>query len=64
MLTANNYIFRPLTCHCKVVHTMKRAWGLYNYDVTEVTLYILQPQHFSLCVQPDDDLLKAETCSC
>jgi len=43
MLKAKNYMFRPLTGHHQVVHTMKRAWGLYNYDVTEITLYIVQP---------------------
>jgi hypothetical protein len=31
---------------------------------TEVTLYIVQPQLFSLRVQPDNSLLEAETCSC
>jgi len=46
MVTANNYMFRPLTGHQQVVHLMKN------------------PQPFSLDMQPDDDLLEAETCSC
>jgi hypothetical protein len=51
MVTANNYMFRPLTSHQKVVHTMKR-----------VVLY--SPQPFPLDIQPDDGLLESETCSC
>ena len=78
MVTANNYMFRPLTGHHQVVYTMKRVEGaLYNVQCnyrlitksrhqTVVTLYIVQPppQPFSLCVQPADGLLEAETCSC
>ena len=30
MVTANNYMFRPLTGHHQVVHPMKRVGGLYN----------------------------------
>jgi hypothetical protein len=35
-------------------------------QITEVTLYIVQPppNPFSFVVQPDDGLLEAETCSC
>ena len=51
MVTANNYMFRPLIGHYQVVHLMKRGCILYS------------PQPFSLDVQPDDDLLGAETCS-
>ena len=61
MVTANNYMFRPLTGHHQVVHLMKRVEGCTMYNVT-VTLY--SPQPFSLGVQPDDGLLEAETCSC
>ena len=47
MVTANNYMFRPLTGHHQVVHPMKRARGCTIYNVTsvglEVTLYIVQP---------------------
>jgi len=27
MVTANNYVFQPLTGHHQVVHPMKRVWG-------------------------------------
>ena len=30
MVTANNYMFRPLTGHHQVVHPIKRLGGLYN----------------------------------
>jgi len=30
MVTANNYMFQPLTDHHQVVHPVKRGWGLYN----------------------------------
>ena len=30
MVTANNYMFRPLTGHRQVVHPMKMVGGLYN----------------------------------
>jgi len=36
MVTANNYVFRPLTGHHQFVHLMKTA---------EVTLYIVQPSN-------------------
>ena len=29
MVTANNYVFRPVTGHHHV-HPIKRGWGLYN----------------------------------
>jgi len=62
MVTAN-YMFRPLTGHHQVVHTMKRVGGctMYNENL-HCTFY--SPQPFSLDVQPDDGLLEAETCSC
>jgi hypothetical protein len=28
MVTANNYMFWPLTGHHQVVHRMKRGWGV------------------------------------
>ena len=60
MVTANNYMFRPLTGHHQVVHKLKRVRGLTIYN-----MYILQPPKlFSLDVLPDDGLLEAETCSC
>jgi len=47
MVTANNYMFRPLTGHHQVVHTMKRVGGCTVYNVTSVwwhvTLCIVQP---------------------
>ena len=47
VVTANNYMFRPLTCHHQVVHPMKRVGGCTIYNVTsnptDVTLYIVQP---------------------
>ena len=61
MVTPNNYMFRPLTDHHQVVHSMKRFEGCTMYNV-HFTLY--SPQPFSLNVQPDDGLLEAETCSC
>ena len=30
VVTANNYMFRPLTGHHQVVQQMERGWGLYN----------------------------------
>jgi len=33
MVTANNYMFRPLTGHHQVVHPMKRGWGAVQYTV-------------------------------
>jgi len=34
MVTANNYMFRPLTGHHQVVHPMKRVGGCTIYNVT------------------------------
>jgi hypothetical protein len=39
VVTANNYMLRPLTGHHQVVHPKKRGWGCTIY-----TLYIVQPQ--------------------
>ena len=39
MVTANNYMFRPLKGHHQVVHLMKRV----EDRQSEVTLYIVQP---------------------
>jgi hypothetical protein len=36
MVTANNYMFRPLTDHHQVVHTKKRAEGCTIYNVTSI----------------------------
>ena len=36
MVTANNYMFRPLTGHHQVVHPMKRGWGCTIYNVISV----------------------------
>jgi len=36
MVTANNYMFRPLTGHHQDVHLMKRAEGCTIYNVTTV----------------------------
>ena len=33
MVTANNYMFRPLTGHHHVVHPMKRCWGAVQYTM-------------------------------
>ena len=67
MVTANNYMFRPLTGHHQVVHLMKSAEGCTIYNVTfrqKLHCILYSPQHFSLDVQPDDGLLEAETRSC
>ena len=34
MVTANNYMFRPLTGHHQVVHPMKTVGGCTIYSVT------------------------------
>jgi len=34
IVTANNYMFRPLTGHHQVVHTMKRVGGCTVYNIT------------------------------
>jgi hypothetical protein len=50
MVTANSYMFRPLTGHHQVVHPMKKGCS---------------PQiPFLLDEHPDDGLLEAETWSC
>jgi hypothetical protein len=36
MVTANNYMFRPLTSHHQFVHLMKRVEGCTIYNVTSV----------------------------
>ena len=36
MVTANNYMFRPLPGHHQVVHLVKRAEGCTIYNVTSV----------------------------
>jgi len=36
MVTANNYMFRPLTGHHQVVHSMKMVEGCTIYNVTSV----------------------------
>ena len=62
MVTPNSYMFRPLTGHHQVVHLMKTVGGCKMCNVnSHCTLY--SPQPFSLCVQPDDGLSEAETCS-
>ena len=61
MVTANNYMFRPLTGHLQDVHLVKRAEDCTIYNVYCI---FYSPQPFSLDVQTDDGLLKAETCSC
>ena len=54
MVTANNYMFRPLTGHHQVVHLVKdRSYIVYS-----------TAPPLSLDVQPDDGLLEAETCIC
>ena len=68
MVTANNYMFRPLIGHHQVVIPMKRVEGCTIYNVTcvrqKLHCILYSPQPFSLDVQPDDGLLEAETCSC
>ena len=36
MVTANNYMFRPLTGHDQLVHPMKRVGGCTIYIVTSI----------------------------
>jgi hypothetical protein len=60
MVTANNYMFRPLTGHHQVVQPIKMGKGLTIYKM----YIVLPPKPFSLDVQPDVGLLEAETCSC
>jgi len=67
MVTANNYMFRPLNgLSSGCTSNEKGLGGCTIYNVTSLcTLYIVQsPNPFSLDVQPDDSLLEAETCSC
>jgi len=59
MVTANNYMFQPLTGHHWVVHPMKRGVGGHAiYSVTSVYIvHCTAPQPpISLDVQPDDGL--------
>ena len=69
MVTANN-MFRPQTGHHQVIHPMKRVGSCTIYKVTALTsdrsyiVYCTAQKPFPLCVQPDDGLLEAETCSC
>jgi len=70
MVTAINYMFRPLTGHHRLYIQWKVLGGYTVYNVTSVwsdrsyIVYCTATQLFSLNMQPDDDLSEAETCSC
>jgi len=36
MVTPNNYMFRPVTGHHQVVHSLKRVEGCTVYNVTSI----------------------------
>jgi hypothetical protein len=47
MVTTNNYIFRPLTGHHQVVHTMKKFGGC--------TILFVQPDESLGCTRNEKD---------